>query len=60
METDGSYVLQALGATEEEARENIRISMGRHTTKKNMEAFVKVICSIAEKYSTQKQKTTTP
>lgn len=50
METDGSYVLQALGATEEEARENVRISMGRHTTKKNMEAFVKAVLEINDKY----------
>jgi cysteine desulfurase len=32
METEGSYVVMALGASEQEALENIRISMGRHTT----------------------------
>ncbi len=50
METDGSYVVTALGATEDEARENIRISMGRSTTKKDMEKFVKAVQDIASKY----------
>jgi cysteine desulfurase len=50
METDGSYVVMALGATEEEARENIRISMGRNTTKKDMEKLVEAMKEIAEKY----------
>ena len=51
METDGSYVLTALGATEEEARENIRISMGRSTTQGDMESLVEAMKEISEKYS---------
>lgn len=49
-ETDGSYVVMALGATEQEAQENIRISLGRSTTKKDMDAFVVAIKEIVEKY----------
>lgn len=50
METDGSYVLQALGATEAEAKENIRISMGRFTTKSDMNALVNAMKEISDKY----------
>jgi cysteine desulfurase len=52
METDGSYVLQALGITEEEAKENIRISMGRATTEKDMVALVNTMKEISVKYRT--------
>jgi cysteine desulfurase len=51
METEGSYVLVALGATEEEALENIRISMGRKTTKKDMENLVMTMKEISLKYT---------
>lgn len=51
METDGSYVLQALGATEEEAKENIRITMGRSTNERDMLALVQAMKDIAEKYA---------
>lgn len=50
METDGSYVVVALGATEEDARENIRISMGRKTTREDMQKFVEAIKETSEKY----------
>ena len=50
MESDGSYVLTALGATEKEARENIRISMGRGTKKKDMMRLIEAMKEIAEKY----------
>ena len=50
METEGSYVVMALGVKEQEAFENIRISMGRYTTKKDMHTFVKAVKEIAEKY----------
>ncbi len=50
METDGSYVLQALGATENEAKENIRISMGRSTTKSDMDKLVEAMSEISQKY----------
>ena len=51
METEGSYVVMALGATEDEAMENIRISMGRHTTKRDMERLVEAMKEIASKYT---------
>lgn len=51
METDGSYVLTALGATEDEARENIRISMGRSTTEGDMWGLVDAMKEIAGKYT---------
>ncbi len=50
METDGSYVLQALGATESEAKENIRITMGRSTREEDMKALVKAMKEIAGRY----------
>jgi cysteine desulfurase len=49
-ETDGSYVLVALGATEEEALENIRITMGRDTTLENMKALVAAIKDIKKQF----------
>ena len=51
METDGSYVITSLGATMQEALENIRISIGRSTTKKDMERLVEAMKEIAEKYT---------
>jgi cysteine desulfurase len=51
-ETDGSYVLEALGVTEQEAKENIRISMGRSTTEDDMKKLVEAMKEIASKYST--------
>lgn len=51
MESDGSYVLTALGATEDEARENIRISMGRGTTENDMAGLVDAMRSITDRYS---------
>lgn len=50
LETDGSYVVMALGATEQEALENIRISFGRRTTKDDIDAFVSALKSIVGKY----------
>jgi cysteine desulfurase len=50
METEGSYVVMALGATEEEAQENIRISMGRSTTKHDLQLLVEAMKEIVEKY----------
>jgi cysteine desulfurase len=47
-ETDGSYVLQAVGATVEESLENVRVSLGRSTTKEDMENLVTVIKEIKE------------
>lgn len=49
-ETDGSYVLMALGVSEHDAMENIRISLGRSTTKEDMYKLVKAIKEITSKY----------
>jgi cysteine desulfurase len=46
----GSYVITALGKSEVEAKENIRVTMGRETTKEDMERFVEVVKEISEKY----------
>lgn len=48
---DGSYVIKALGATDTEANENIRISLGRYTTKKDMDVLVKEIKNIVTDFS---------
>ncbi len=49
-ETDGSYVVMALGVKEEEAMENIRISLGRDTSKDDIDALVVAMKEIAIKY----------
>jgi cysteine desulfurase len=51
METEGSYVITALGYSKEEALENISISMGRNTTSYEMEALIKAMKEIATKYT---------
>ncbi len=53
METEGSYVVVALGVKEQEALENIRISMGRKTTRDNMKRLVEAMKEISEKYCKQ-------
>ena len=50
METEGSYVVVALGAKEQEALENIRISMGRTTTHDEMKRLVEAMKETSEKY----------
>ena len=45
-ETDGSYVIEALGASKEEALENVRITLGRDTTKKDILALVSAMKEI--------------
>lgn len=50
-ETDGSYVLQALGATEAESLENVRITLGRDTVKSDLSALVLAIKDIKEKFA---------
>jgi cysteine desulfurase len=49
-ETDGSYVVMALGVSEKDAMENIRISLGRTTTKNDMSALVVALKEISNKY----------
>lgn len=49
-ETDGSYVIEALGATKQEALENVRITLGRSTTKKDLVRLVKVMKDIQKQF----------
>lgn len=49
-ETDGSYVVQALGATEEASLENVRITLGRGTTKPDLAMLIKSIKEIKGKF----------
>jgi cysteine desulfurase len=48
---DGSYVIRALGASENESKENIRITLGRSTTKSDIEKLVKSIKEIRGAYA---------
>lgn len=48
--TNGSYVLQAIGATEKQSVENIRITMGRYTTVNDMIKFVNTLKQLYIKY----------
>jgi cysteine desulfurase len=50
-ETDGSYVVMALGVSEEDAMENIRISLGRNTTQKDLDGLVIAMKEIQSKYT---------
>jgi cysteine desulfurase len=50
-ETDGSYVVQALGATVEESLENVRITLGRDTSRQDMDSLIKAIKEIKEKFA---------
>lgn len=43
-----SHVLRAIGLTDEDARSSIRISMGRKTTKKDVDEAVKILVRIIE------------
>ena len=50
-ETDGSYVVQALGATEKESLENVRITLGRATTKNDLSRLIDAIKDIKDKFT---------
>lgn len=50
-ETEGSYVVQALGATEKESLENVRITLGRSTKREDMSSLVRAIKEIKETFS---------
>jgi len=50
-ESDGSYVLEALGASRDEALQNIRITLGRSTSRQDLDNLVKAIKAIKEKFS---------
>lgn len=48
--TEGSYVIIAMGGSKKESNENIRITMGRSTTKNDIDRFVQVLKEIYFKY----------
>lgn len=50
-ETDGSYVVQALGATVEESLENVRITLGRDTSRQDLDSLIKAIQDIKNKFA---------
>lgn len=47
---EGSYVIRALGGTEQESKEAIRISMGRNTTKGDIDRLVLEMKKIVERH----------
>lgn len=49
-ETDGSYVVQALGATVAESLENVRITLGRDTTQSDLESLISSLQTIKETF----------
>ena len=50
---EGSYVLRAMGASENDSNENIRITMGRATTKRDLEKLIENIKEIYYKYKSK-------
>lgn len=50
-ESDGSYVIEALGVSEQESLENIRITLGRETNKYDIDSLVESMKIISEKFS---------
>jgi cysteine desulfurase len=49
-ESDGSYVILEMGGTEQEARQTLRITMGKQTQQSDIEYFLKTLTEILEKY----------
>lgn len=50
-EDEGSYVIQALGHNTARAKSSLRFSLGKNTTKKDIDYVVKTLSEIVEKYS---------
>lgn len=50
---EGSYVIQALGYSKERAKSSLRFSLGKDTTKKDIDYVVEVLSESIEKYSNQ-------
>lgn len=48
---DSSYVIKALGATDEEAKENIRITLGRDTKENDLDDLIYAMKSIVLKFA---------
>lgn len=47
---EGSYIIRALGGTEQESKEAIRISMGRSTTKEGIDRLVEEVKKIYDRH----------
>jgi cysteine desulfurase len=54
-ETDGSYVIEALGASSQEALENVRITLGRSTTESDLISLVQAMKGIKEQFGILKK-----
>ncbi len=52
-ETDGSYVIESLGASKQEALENVRITLGRETTKSDILGLISAMKDIKERFATK-------
>jgi cysteine desulfurase len=50
VDTEGSYVIMAIGKGEKESKESLRITMGRDTTKKDLDFLLQKIDYILQKY----------
>jgi cysteine desulfurase len=50
-EDEGSYVIQALGYSKERSKSSLRFSLGKDTTKKDIDYVVKTLSESVEKYS---------
>lgn len=48
---DGSHVIMALGRTKDEASRSVRFSMGRDTTKRDLDYVIKVLQKIINKHT---------
>lgn len=48
---DGSYVIKAIGGTDKESKESVRISMGRDTTTKDIDVLIKEMKKIIERHA---------
>lgn len=53
-EDEGSYVIQALGASVEESKENIRITLGKYSTEKEVRGLAGAIMEVCTKYRVKK------
>jgi len=50
-EDEGSYVIQALGYSKERSKNSLRFSLGKDTTKKDIDYVVKTLSEAVKKYS---------
>ena len=50
VDTEGSYVIMAIGKGEKESKESLRITLGRDTTKKDLDFLLEKINYILKKY----------